>query len=111
MILVFGSSNIDLMVPVPDMPRAGETVLGGDYRVLPGGKGGNQALAPRRAGASVRIAGAVGNDGFAAAALELLRRDGVEHALMRRVERPTGCVAIMVGGVGENLIAVAPGAN
>lgn len=111
MILVFGSINIDLLVPVPVLPRPGETVLGGDYRLLPGGKGANQALAARRAGAAVRMAGAVGNDAFADAALELLKRDGVELGLLRRGERPTGCAVIIVDGAGENLIAVAPGAN
>jgi ribokinase len=111
MILVFGSINIDLLVPVRDLPRPGETVLGGDYRLLPGGKGANQALAACRAGAAVMMAGAVGDDAFAGAALELLKRDGVDLGLVRRVERPTGCAAIMVGGTGENLIAVAPGAN
>jgi ribokinase len=111
MILVFGSINIDVLVPVPELPRPGETVLGGDYRLLPGGKGANQALAARRAGAAVTMAGAVGNDAFADAALELLRRDGVDLHLVRRVERPTGCAAIMVGESGENLIAVASGAN
>lgn len=111
MILVFGSINIDLLVPVPALPRPGETVLGGDYSLLPGGKGANQALAARRAGAEVAMAGAVGNDAFADAALELLRRDGVDLAQVRRVEQPTGCAAIMVGAAGENLIAVAPGAN
>ncbi len=111
MILVFGSINIDLLVPVPALPRPGETVLGGDYQLLPGGKGANQALAARRAGAEVTMAGAVGDDPFAEAALELLRRDGVDLGLVRRVGRPTGCAAIMVGDAGENLIAVAPGAN
>ena len=76
MILVFGSINIDVLVPVPDLPRPGETVLGGDYRLLPGGKGANQALAARRAGGAVTLAGAVGDGGFAEAALELLKRDG-----------------------------------
>jgi ribokinase len=111
MILVFGSINIDLLVPVPGLPRPGETVLGGDYRLLPGGKGANQALAACRAGASVVMAGAVGKDAFAGAALDLLRRDGVDLALVRQVDRPTGLAAIMVGGSGENLIAVASGAN
>lgn len=111
MILVFGAINIDVIVPVPNLPRPGETVLGGDYALLPGGKGANQALAARRAGAAVTMAGAVGGDGFADAALELLRRDGVDLELARRVKRPTGCAAIMVGEEGENLIAVAPGAN
>ena len=111
MILVFGSINIDVVVPVPRLPSPGETVLGGDYALLPGGKGANQALAARRAGASVMMAGAVGNDGFAALALENLDRDGVDLALVRRANRPTGCAAIIVGANGENLIAVAPGAN
>ena len=111
MILVFGSINIDLLVPVPLLPRPGETVLGGDYRLLPGGKGANQALAACRAGAAVTMAGAVGNDAFAGTALELLRRDGVNLGLVQRTERPTGCAAIMVGESGENLIAVASGAN
>jgi ribokinase len=111
MILVFGSINIDLLVPVPALPRPGETVLGGDYQLLPGGKGANQALAARRAGAAVMMAGAVGTDGFAEAALKSLRRDGIDLELVRRGERPTGCAAIMVGEAGENLIALAPGAN
>src|SRR4051812_33510015 len=111
MILVFGSINIDLLVPVPTLPRPGETVLGGDYQLLPGGKGANQALAARRAGATVTMAGAIGADAFAEAALATLRRDGVDLELVRRGERPTGCAAIMVGTSGENLIALAPGAN
>jgi ribokinase len=98
-------------VPVPRLPRPGETVLGSDYALLPGGKGANQALAARRAGASVRLAGAVGEDAFAALALANLRAEGVDLDLVRVVARPTGCAAIMVGDGGENLIAVAPGAN
>src|SRR5262245_29820917 len=54
MILVFGSINVDLVVPVERLPHPGETVLGGDYAVVPGGKGANQALAARRAGAIQR---------------------------------------------------------
>src|SRR5579859_3920674 len=84
-ILVFGSINIDLVVPVPLLPVAGETVLGGDYALLPGGKGANQALAARRAGAVVTLAGAVGNDAFADLALANLRRDGVDLTHVRRV--------------------------
>jgi ribokinase len=111
MIVVFGSINVDLIVPVPRLPRAGETVLGGDYALLPGGKGANQALAARRAGTEVVLVGAVGADSFAGIALDLLRRDGVDTQLVRVVEQPTGCAAIMVSSEGENIIAVAPGAN
>jgi ribokinase len=111
MILVFGSINVDVMVPVPHLPAPGETVLGGNYALSPGGKGGNQALAARRAGATVAMAGAVGNDAFADIALATLRSDCVDLGLVRRAERPTGCAAIVVGAEGENLIAVAPGAN
>jgi ribokinase len=111
MILVFGSINVDVTVPVPRLPVPGETVLGGDYALLPGGKGANQALSARRAGAEVALAGAVGKDGFAGVALDLLRRDGVDLGLVGEVGRPTGCAQIMVGAGGENLIAVASGAN
>ena len=111
MIVSFGSINVDLIVPVPRLPQSGETVLGGDYALLPGGKGANQALAARRAGAEVILAGAVGADAFAAIALDLLRRDGVDTRLVRVVGQPTGCAAIMVASDGENAIAVAPGAN
>src|SRR5436190_16429488 len=90
-ILVFGSINVDVLVPVPALPQPGETVLGGNYALLPGGKGANQALAARRAGSAVIMAGAVGDDAFAGLALENLRRGGVDLDLVRRVERPTGC--------------------
>ena len=111
MILVFGSINVDLIIPVPRLPRPGETVLGGDYALLPGGKGANQALAARRAGSAVTLAGAVGKDAFAGLALAMLRREGVDTRLVRVVEPPTGCAAIMVSRDGENTIAVASGAN
>ncbi|MBV8888673.1 MAG: ribokinase [Alphaproteobacteria bacterium] len=111
MILVFGSINVDVIVPVPRWPGPGETVLGGDYLLHPGGKGANQALAARCAGSSVMMAGAVGADGFAETALAGLRREGVDLALVRTVARPTGCAAIIVDAAGENRIAVAPGAN
>jgi ribokinase len=110
-ILVFGSLNVDVLVPVPRLPAPGETVLGDDYRLLPGGKGANQALAARRAGATVTLAGAVGGDDFAAVALAGLRDAGVDLALVRRAAAPTGCALIMVGADGENSIAVASGAN
>jgi ribokinase len=111
MILVFGSINVDLVVPVETLPRPGETALGSDFALLPGGKGANQALAARRAGADVMLSGAVGADTFAPIALETLRRAAVDTSLVRVVDRPTGVAAIMVSRTGENMIAVASGAN
>ena len=111
MILVFGSINVDVVVPVPHLPAVGETVLGGDYALFAGCKGANQALAACRAGAEVVMAGAVGHDDLAAVALAPLNRAGVDTGLVRRTARPTGCALIMVSAAGENLIAVASGAN
>lgn len=111
MILVFGSINVDVVVPVRHLPAPGETVLGGDYKLLGGGKGANQALAAHCAGAKVMLVGAVGADGFAAVALDPLSRAGIDTSLVRRVAHPTGLAAIMVSESGENAIAVASGAN
>ena len=112
MILAFGSINIDIVIAVPMLPKPGETVLGESYRLLPGGKGANQALAAARDGARVMLAGAVGDDAFADAALALLRVGGIDLSLVRTVTQPTGCAIISVAeGSGENLITVASGAN
>ena len=111
MIVVFGSINVDLLLPVPHLPAPSETVLGGDYRIAPGGKGANQALAARRAGAEVVMIGAVGRDAFADIALSLLRRDGVDLGLVATSARPTGCATITIDAAGDNQIAVSSGAN
>ena len=111
MIVVFGSVNVDLVVPVQRLPRAGETVLGPGYRVVPGGKGANQALAARRAGAEVRMAGAVGSDGFAGKALASLKAAAVDLSEVRKSPLPTGAAFIAVDADGGNLIIVASGAN
>ncbi len=111
MILVFGSINIDMVVPVANLPRAGETVLGPSYRLVPGGKGANQALAAARAGSRVRLFGRVGRDGFADLALAELKRADVDLGGVARDELPTGCALIPVERSGQNLIIVASGAN
>lgn len=111
MILVFGSVNLDLIVPVPSLPAPGETVLGEGLRSEPGGKGANQAVAAARDGARVRFAGAVGDDSFAASALVTLREAGVDLSLLATVPAPTGVAMICVDPAGRNQIAVAPGAN
>ena len=111
MIVVLGSLNVDLVTQVERLPAAGETVMGPGYALHPGGKGGNQALAARRAGADVTLIGAVGRDAFAGIALELLAADGVDLAHVARVEAPTGAAFIAVDAEGSNLIVVAAGAN
>jgi ribokinase len=111
MIVVFGSINIDLVVPVERLPRPGETVLGPGYTLVPGGKGANQALAAARAGGAVHMAGRVGRDGFADLALAELTAAGVDLSAVERDALPTGCALIPVESGGQNLIVVAAGAN
>ena len=111
MIVVFGSLNVDLVTAVERLPGAGETVIGPAYELHPGGKGANQALAARRAGAEVMLIGAVGRDAFAEIALSLLAADGVDLARVVRVEAPTGAAFIAVDAAGSNQIVVAAGAN
>jgi ribokinase len=110
-ITVVGSINLDLIATVERLPAPGETVTGGDFSTAPGGKGANQALAARRAGAQVRMIGAVGKDAFAGEALSLLEGGGVDLSHVGRMHAPTGTALILVDAKGENVIAVVPGAN
>nr|CAD6426676.1 ribokinase [Rhizobium sp. Q54] len=111
MITVLGSINMDLIATTDRLPEPGETVAGNSFATAAGGKGANQALAARRAGNGVRMAGAVGRDEFAEPALALLDQAGVDLSAIRHVEGPTGTALILVGGTGENMIAVVAGAN
>jgi ribokinase len=111
MISVFGSINMDLIATTPRLPKPGETVAGTGFSTAAGGKGANQALAARRAGSVVKMAGAVGQDEFAAPALALLDAAGTDLSSVRHVTGPTGTALILVGGDGENMITVVPGAN
>ena len=111
MITVFGSINMDLIATTQRLPKPGETVAGTGFSTAAGGKGANQALAARRAGAEVRMAGAVGSDGFAEGALALLKEAGTDLSLTRTVNEPTGTAHILVGGGGENVIVVVASAN
>ena len=111
MIVVFGSINIDLVARVERIAAPGETVLGPSYEMICGGKGANQALAARRAGAQVMMAGAVGRDSFAEPALAQLRADGVDLTCVVQVDAPTGAAFIAVDAAGQNAITVAAGAN
>lgn len=111
MITVVGSINLDLIATVGRLPGPGETVPGGDFKSAPGGKGANQALAAARAGATVRMVGAVGKDAFAGEAIAYLKDGGVDLSGVTEVHAATGIALILVGSDGENMIAVVPGAN
>lgn len=111
MIVVFGSLNMDLIVPVAALPRAGETVLAKGYQRAPGGKGANQAVAAARAGARVAMAGCVGRDEDGDRLLEALAAAGVDTAPIAAVAAPTGLAVVAVAEGGENLIVAASGAN
>jgi ribokinase len=106
-----GSINVDLTARASRLPRPGETVSGHRFSIEAGGKGANQALAARRAGAKVRFVGAVGEDAFAGSALALLDKENVDIAGVRRAHEVTGTALISVGEEGENSIIVTPGAN
>ncbi len=109
-IVVVGSVNLDLVVRVERLPAPGETVGGGTFTRVPGGKGANQAVACARLGADVTMIAAVGRDPQAAEALAGLRAAGVE-LLLQESDAPTGVALIQVDAAGETTIAVAPGAN
>jgi len=111
MVLVAGSANLDFVVRAAHIPSPGETVLGGDFKTYPGGKGANQAHAARLFGAPVTLAAAVGRDAFAEPALARLAGAGCELGTVQHLDAPTGCAGIVVDARGENQIVVAPGAN
>ena len=111
-ICVVGGINMDLVVQVPHIPRAGETVHGGGVARFPGGKGANQAVAACRLGVSVAMVGQVGADAFGDELINTLDSAGVETTGVRRVSAPaTGVALISVASDGQNAIVVAPGAN
>jgi len=111
-LVVIGSSNTDMIVQLPRIPRPGETILGGAFQTAPGGKGANQAVAAARAGADVTLLACVGDDAFGRAALAGFVTDGIgcEHVVIDP-NAPSGVAQIFVGADGENSIGVASGAN
>lgn len=111
-IAVVGSSNMDLVVKSTRIPAVGETILGGDFIMTPGGKGANQAVAAAKLGAEVYFIAKLGNDIFAEQSLNNFKKAGVNTKyVIQTNEAPSGVALIMVDGEGNNLIVVAPGAN
>lgn len=111
-VLVIGSSNTDMIVRVPRIPRPGETVLGGEFAMAGGGKGANQAVAAARAGGRVTFIARVGDDVFGERALAGLAADGIDtRFVLRTAGAASGVALIDVDDRGENSISVASGAN
>ncbi|MFG2308529.1 ribokinase [Streptomyces sp. NPDC048566] len=110
-LLVVGSANADLVVRVERRPGAGETVLGSDLAVHPGGKGANQAVAAARLGARTALLARVGDDGHGRLLLDAQRAAGVDTVGALVGGAPTGVALITVDPSGDNSIVVSPGAN
>ncbi len=110
-ILVIGSSNTDMTVKSEKMPAPGETVLGGEFIMGPGGKGANQAVAARRLGGDVCFICKVGRDIFGDNAVAGYDREGIDTSHVLRSDKASGVALILVDKNAENSISVAPGAN
>ncbi|NHC13096.1 ribokinase [Motilibacter deserti] len=111
-VVVVGSCNEDVIVPVQRLPAPGQTVLGGDRMSFPGGKGANQAVAAARLECDVSLVARVGDDEAGRSLLATLASEGVgiEH-VGTTAGAPSGAAFIAVDEEGENLIVVSPGAN
>ena len=110
-ILVIGSSNLDFVIRVGEMPAVGETLLGQSLERIPGGKGANQACACGRLGGDTTFLSAVGTDGLGDVVLENLIAAGVDCSRVARCPGNTGIAVIYVNDAGNNSIVVVPGAN
>jgi ribokinase len=111
-IVVVGSANTDLVVRVRSLPRPGETVIGGTFVSVGGGKGANQAVAAARAGGHTTFIAKLGADAMGDAAVAAFATDGIDTTFITRdPATPSGVAFILVDDRGENSIAVAAGAN
>ncbi|WP_343996048.1 ribokinase [Ideonella azotifigens] len=111
-IVVVGSLNMDLVLRVARAPEAGETVMAESLHHLPGGKGGNQAVACARLGGEVQLFGRLGNDGHGQALRAALQSDGIDViGVQTDAQAPTGVATILVDDAAQNRIVVAAGAN
>jgi ribokinase len=111
-IIVVGSSNTDMVIKAAKFPLPGETILGGEFFLFPGGKGANQAVAAARLGGNVIFIAKVGNDIFGEQALQQFKREGIiTDYVAKDPDRPSGVALITVDSKGENTIVVAQGSN
>ncbi|MEN8202745.1 MAG: ribokinase [Bacteroidota bacterium] len=111
-ILVVGSSNTDLIIKVAEIPRPGETLLGGEFQTFPGGKGANQAVAAARGGGDVVFIASVGNDSYGDESVKGYKLDNINTENIKICKgAPSGIAMITIADSGENAITVASGAN
>lgn len=110
-VVVVGSINMDIVAEVEAFPHPGETIAAKTLRQYPGGKGANQAVAAKRAGAEAKLVGAVGDDPNAYQLLSFLQRDDVDVTNVDRYSGPSGTAIITVDAHGENTIVITTGAN
>src|SRR5262245_15620834 len=111
-VIVVGSVNVDVIARVAELPAPGQTLLGTESAIRPGGKGANQAVAAARLGAPTRMIAAVGDDDFGNRMIANLADAGVDVAAVARIGgESTGLALIVVAADGENTVVVAPGAN
>lgn len=112
-VVVVGSTNTDMVFTTSIMPQTGETVTGSSFEILPGGKGGNQAVAAARAGAKVHFISKVGMDDLGQAAIQNYQKDSIDTQYIRPTQiAATGTAMILVdSSTGDNSIVVVPGAN
>ena len=111
-IVVVGSTNIDFVVRLTEMPKKGETVHTKSFDKIPGGKGANQACAVGKLGGNCTFLSAVGNDGVSELALNSLRAANVNiRPILISDDTSTGIAIIAVNDEGENSIMIIPGAN
>jgi ribokinase len=111
-IAILGIFVADLAFRAARPPAIGETIIGTGFKMGPGGKGSNQAVAAARAGAGVRFISRIGKDAFGDIALATWRAEGIDVAhVAQSADRPTGAAYIFVNdATGENAIIVVPGA-
>jgi len=103
---------MDLVVRSPRIPVSGETILGGDFLMVPGGKGANQAVAMAKLGAHAIFVARVGDDVFGHKSLENFQKENVDTRYVTLTPgTPSGVALITVDAAGNNAIVVAPGAN
>ena len=110
-ILVIGSSNTDMTAKTAELPRPGETVLGGVFTMGAGGKGANQAVAAQRLGGKVKFICKVGKDMFGDNSIAQYEKEGLDTSGILRSDLPSGVALIYVDSHAENCIVVASGAN